>query len=81
MPGPKRHYNLGGKKRLRRTPCREIGLREHDWYNLHRLSDKWDLSLVDTIGLLVATNLEALHVDPLTADDLKKMGEPDPNYV
>ena len=68
MPGVHRTYWHGRKKRARRTHYRYVNVREHDWYNIHRLSDKLGLSIVDTFGLLVAKNLEALHVDPLTAD-------------
>ena len=73
MPGAIRTYTCRGKKRLRRTPYRYVGVREHDHYNIHRLSDKLNLSIADTIALLVAKNLEALHLRPLTAEDLKRM--------
>ena len=68
MPGVHRTYWHGRKKRKRRTHYRYVNVREHDWYNIHRLSDKLGLTIVDTFGLLVAKNLEALHVDPLTAE-------------
>ena len=75
MPGPKRYYKDRGRKRKRRTPYRYLGVREADWYGFHRLADKLGLSLVDTISVLVTANLKAWHIEPLTAEDLKKMDE------
>ncbi len=75
MPGLKKYCHSHGKKRLRRTRYREIRLHEHDWYNLHRLADKLKLSLVDTVGVLVATDLRARGLEPMTAQKLAALGQ------
>ncbi len=79
MPGAHRTYWHGRKKRKRRTHYRYVNVREHDWVNIHRLSDKLRLSIVDTIGLVVAENLKAHHVDPLTAEDLVRFEQTELN--
>ncbi len=74
MPGLNRVYHSRGKKGTRRTPYHPINVREHDWYNIRRLSEKLNLSIVDLIGLLVAKNMEAYNLEPLTAEKLAEMG-------
>ena len=65
-----RNYCVKGKKGKRHIPYRQLSVREHDWYNVHSLADKFELTIADTIGILVAKNLEALNVKPLTAHNL-----------
>ena len=79
MPGANRILKVGRKRYHRRTPYRYVNVREHDWVNIHRLSDKLGLSIVDTIGLVVAENLKAHHVDPLTAEDLVRFEQTELN--
>ena len=79
MPGANRTYIAHGKKRTRRTPYRFVSVREHDWYNIHRLSDRLRLSIADTFGLLVSKNLEALGLQPTTAEDLAQLEKNSPN--
>lgn len=73
MPGLKRTCTSYGKKRLRRTPYRYVAVREADFYNFHRVADKFRMSLADTFALIVAERLKAFNVDPVTPDDLKRM--------
>ena len=70
MPGAKRTYTVKGKKGRRNIPYRYLGVREYDWYNVHRLAEKFGLSIADTIGVVIAKNLEAVNVQPLTAHNL-----------
>ena len=66
MPGRREHYNYRGKKRLRRTPYHHIGIRLHDWYHLRKLADKMNLTMVDTMHLMLMENLKAWNIEPLT---------------
>ena len=70
-----RTFFSGGKKRKRHTQYRYVNVREHDWYNIHRLANKFRLSIADTVALLVTTNLEAFDMEPLTAQGLANLGE------
>ena len=75
MPGGLFTYKYNGEKRRRRTPYRYVGVREQDWYNMHRLADKYRMSIVDTFGLMVSANLKALDCEPLTAERLSEIRE------
>ena len=49
-----------------------ISARLADWYDLRRLADRWDLSLADTVHILIASNVKALgwditRTEPLTS--------------
>ncbi len=49
-----------------------ISVRQSDWYDLRRIADHWDLSLADTVHVMLEVNLKALHwditrIEPLTA--------------
>ena len=68
MPGIRRYYYEKGRKRLRRTPYRYIGVREHDWFNIRKLSEKMNLPIVDAVHLLLVENLKAWNVEPLTEE-------------
>ena len=48
--------------------------REHDWYNIRRLSDKLNLSIVNLMSLMVAKNMEARNLERMTAEKLAEMG-------
>ena len=74
MPGATQTYKTHGKRRPRKTKFFYLGVRENTWYDVHRLRDKFGLSLADTIGLLVAKNLEACNVEPTTLEGLAKLG-------
>ena len=80
MPGCLRTYQINGRKRKRRTPYRYLNVREHDWYNAHKLADRLRLSLADMIGLLISKNLEELNIWPWTKEDLDTLSH-DPAVV
>ncbi len=75
MAGPTRSYYRHGKRRKRLTLYRYVNVREPDWYNIHRLADKFSMSIVDLMALLINTNLEAQGMKPFTAEDQARLSE------
>ena len=75
MPGRRTH----DRHWKRKTIFRYASLREPDFYDLHRLADKYRLSIADTLHLLISKNLVAHGVQPTTAEYLASLEQKSPD--
>ena len=75
MPGLQETYIIKGKRGRRRTPYHPLCVREHTWYDAHRLADHFKISIVDLLDVMMKTNIEAIGREPTTAASLKALSE------